>query len=165
MTQSAGIPGAHIGHGHLKVADLARATKFYTDVIGMRVVTEYGDQAIFLSFDDYHHHLGLNTWQSKDGTPPPPGHTGLFHIAFVYPTRAALGQVIDRLYKAGYELDGAADHGVSQAVYLHDPDGNGVELYWDRPKEQWDFDENNVLKMVNSPLNVDAIIAEGRAAA
>lgn len=114
MVQSKkGIPGAHVGHGHLKVADLDRAVEFYRDLIGMRVVLLYREQAAFLSFDDYHHHLGLNTWESKGGTPPPKGHTGLYHVAFVFPDRQALGQVIDRVQGAGYTLSGAADHGVS----------------------------------------------------
>ena len=164
MTLStAGIPGARVGHGHLKVADLDRAVAFYRDVIGMRVVLLYGEQAAFLSFDDYHHHLGLNTWESKDGTPPPTGHTGLYHVAFVFPDRKTLGQAIDRVQKAGFELTGAADHGVSEAVYLNDPDGNGLELYRDRPQSEWKFDDNNILEMINGPLDVASLVAEGRA--
>ena len=136
---TSGVPGAHIGHGHLKVADLERAIAFYRDVIGMRLVLRYGTRAAFLSFDDYHHHLGLNTWESDGSTPPPKGHTGLYHLAFVFPDRASLGQAIDRVLSAGYALTGAADHAVSQAVYLNDPDGNGVELYCDRPQAEWRF--------------------------
>lgn len=119
-----GVPGAHVGHDHLMVADLDRSIAFYRDLIGMKLVTLYGKQAAFMSFDDYHHHLGLNTWESKDGTPPPKGHTGLYHIAFVYPDRVALGQAIDRVRRAGFKLTGSADHGASEAVYLDDPDGN-----------------------------------------
>lgn len=158
-----GTPGASVGHGHLKVADLDRAVAFYRDVIGMRVVLEYGTQAAFMSFDDYHHHLGLNTWESKGATPPPSGHTGLYHVAFLYPDRKSLGAAIDRVHKAGYKLDGAADHGVSEAVYLTDPDGNGLELYRDRPMSDWPKDANGKLEMFNRPLDVQALIEEGRA--
>jgi len=147
---SKGVPGATVGHGHLKVADLERAVTFYRDVIGMKEVLRHRDQAAFLSFDDYHHHLGLNTWDSAGGTPP---------------DRSSLGQVIDRIYDAGYALTGAADHLVSEAVYLNDPDGNGVELYRDRPKAEWPHDGNGVLQMSNAPLDVAALVAEGRAAA
>ena len=151
-----------MGHGHLMVADLERAVAFYRDVIGMRVVMLYGEQAAFLSFDDYHHHLGLNTWESKDGTPPPKGHTGLYHVAFVFPDRKTLGAVIDRVQNAGYALTGASDHGVSEAVYLNDPDGNGLELYRDRPRSEWKFDANDVPEMINRPLDVAALVAESR---
>ncbi len=160
-----GIPGAHVGHGHLKVANLDRAVAFYRDVIGMRVVLLYGEKAAFLSFDDYHHHLGLNTWESLDGTPSPKGHTGLYHVAFIFPDRATLGQVIDRVKSAGYKLTGAADHGVSEAVYLDDPDGNGLELYRDRPKSDWQYeDDGSQLVLKNGPLDVDALVADGRLA-
>ena len=158
-----GIPGAHVGHGHLMVANLERAITFYRDVIGMRVVLQYGEQAAFLSFDDYHHHLGLNTWESKGGSPPPKGHTGLYHIAFVFPDRASLGQVINRIQRAGYELTGAADHGVSEAVYLNDLDGNGLELYRDRPQSEWRLNDDGNPILVNKPLDVAALIDEGRA--
>lgn len=158
-----GVPGAYVGHGHLKVADLERAIAFYTDVIGMHLMLRYGDQAAFLSFDDYHHHLGINTWESLDGTPPPKGHTGLFHIAFLFPDRTKLGQVIDRVQQAGYKLSGAADHGVSEAVYLDDPDGNGLELYRDKPKAEWPKTEDGSLSMFNRPLDVEALVQEGRA--
>ena len=158
-----GIPGAHVGHGHLMVADLDRAVAFYRDVIGMRVMLLYGKQAAFLSFDDYHHHLGLNTWKSKDGSPPPKGHTGLYHLAFVLPDRRTLGQVIDRVQSAGYTLSGAADHGVSEAVYLNDPDGNGLELYRDRPKMEWKFSDDGFPELINAPLDVASLIDEGRA--
>ncbi|MEM7614168.1 MAG: VOC family protein [Pseudomonadota bacterium] len=158
----AGVPGAHVGHGHLMVADLGRAIAFYRDVIGMRVVRLYGAQAAFLSFDDYHHHLGLNTWESKGGTPPPKGHTGLYHVAFVFPDRRALGQVIARVQDAGHTLTGAADHGVSEAVYLNDPDGNGLELYRDRPPADWSYGSDGLLDMINGPLDVAALVDEGR---
>jgi catechol 2,3-dioxygenase len=164
MTQADnGVPGAHVGHGHLKVADLDRAVAFYRDVIGMRLMLLYGDQAAFLSFDDYHHHLGLNTWESRDGTPPAKGHTGLYHVAFVFPDRASLGQVIDRVQTAGYTLTGAADHSVSEAVYLDDPDGNGLELYRDRPRSEWKLSDDGKPILINGPLDVEALVAEGRA--
>lgn len=163
MQADRGVPGAHVGHGHLKVSDLHRAISFYRDVIGMRVMLLYGDQAAFLSFDDYHHHLGINTWESKDGAPPPKGHTGLFHVAFVFPDRASLGQVIDRVRTAGYKLTGAADHSVSEAVYLDDPDGNGLELYRDRPRSEWELGEDGKPILINGPLDVEALVAEGRA--
>lgn len=159
-----GVPGAHVGHGHLKVSNLDRAIAFYRDVIGMRLVMLYGRQAAFLSFDDYHHHLGLNTWESNHGTPPPKGHTGLYHVAFLFPDRATLGQVIDRVRTAGYKLTGAADHSVSEAVYLDDPDGNGLELYRDRPRSEWKLSEDGVPEIINAPLDVEALVAEGRAA-
>ncbi|MEM7642549.1 MAG: VOC family protein [Pseudomonadota bacterium] len=158
-----GVPGAHVGHGHLKVADLERAIAFYRDVIGMRLVRRYGPQAAFLSFDGYHHHLGLNTWQSRDGPPPLEGHTGLLHLAFVFPDRKSLGQVILRVREAGHALTGAADHGVSEAAYLNDPDGNGLELYRDRPEAEWRFEADGTLEMINAPLDVDAMVADGRA--
>ena len=157
-----GVPCATVGHGHLKVSDLDRALEFYQNVIGMRLVRRYGEQAAFLSFDDYHHHLGLNTWESKGATPPPYGHTGLYHIAFLYPDRKSLGQVINRVYDAGYELDGAADHSVSEAVYLTDPDGNGLELYRDRPQSEWKTEADGTLEIVNRPLDVNALREEGR---
>ncbi|MBL4874100.1 MAG: VOC family protein [Rhodobacteraceae bacterium] len=164
MTQAnQGVPGAHVGHGHLMVADIERATAFYRDVIGMRVVLQYGERMVFLSFDDYHHHLGLNTLDSKNGTPPPKGHTGLYHVAFVLLDRATLGQAIDRVQSAGYVLTGAADHGVSEAVYLDDPDGNGLELYRDRPQSDWQIDDDGNLTMINVPLDVAALVEEGRA--
>lgn len=164
MSKMDGIKGAHVGHGHLKVADIDRAIEFYQNVIGMRLMQRFGSQAAFMSFDDYHHHLGLNTWESKDGTPPPKGHTGLYHIAFVFPDRAALGQVIDRVQEAGYVLEGAADHGVSEAVYLNDPDGNGLELYRDRPQVEWKMLPDGTPELVNRPLDVAALVEEGREA-
>ena len=153
--------GARVGHAHLKVADLDRAVTFYRDVIGMNVMVRSGNEAAFLSFDDYHHDLGLNTWTSAGGTPAPRGHTGLFHVAFLFASRAALGQVINRVQKSGYSLTGAADHGVSEAVYLNDPDGNGLELYVDRPATEWPRNENGDLILSNMPLNVEALVQEG----
>jgi catechol 2,3-dioxygenase len=158
-------PEARIGHIHLKVADLDRAIAFYSGVLGFDVVQRYGPGAAFLSAGGYHHHIGLNTWESKGGTPPPPGSTGLYHTAFLYPDRASLGAAVQAVLDAGIPLDGAADHGVSEAVYLRDPDGNGVELYRDRPEPDWPRDEDGGLAMVNAPLDVAALIAEADAAA
>ena len=152
-----------VGHVHLKVADLDRAIAFYSDVLGFGVTQRYGGRAAFLAAGGYHHHIGLNTWESAGGTPPPPGHTGLYHTAFLYPDRASLGQVLDRVVQAGIPLEGATDHGVSEAIYLRDPDGNGVELYRDRPEADWPRDAEGALAMVNRPLDLDALLAEGRA--
>ena len=127
-------PGTRIGHVHLKVADLDRAIAFYSGVLGFELQQKYGSQAAFVSAGGYHHHIGLNTWESRGGTPPPPGHTGLYHTAILYPARRDLADALRRLIAAGVELDGASDHGVSEALYLRDPDGNGVELYWDRSR-------------------------------
>lgn len=157
-------PQTRIGHVHLKVADLDRAIGFYSGVLGFGIVQRYGPQAAFLAAGDYHHHIGLNTWESRGGTPPPPGHTGLYHTAFLYPDRASLGDAIRRLRDAGIALDGAADHGVSEAVYLRDPDGNGVELYRDKPMAEWPRDTDGQLAMVNAPLDIQALIAEAKAA-
>jgi catechol 2,3-dioxygenase len=151
-----------IGHVHLKVADLDRAIAFYRDALGFAVTQRYGDQAVFLSAGGYHHHIGLNTWTSRGGAPAPRGTTGLFHVAFLYPDRAALGRVIGNLVAHGVTLTGAADHGVSEAVYLDDLDGNGIELYRDRPAIEWPRDANGELSMVNAPLDVAALIAEGQ---
>ncbi|MBV0913966.1 VOC family protein [Anianabacter salinae] len=155
-------PAARIGHVHLRVADLDRAIAFYSGVLGFEIQQRYGEQAAFLSAGGYHHHIGLNTWDSLGGTPPPRGHTGLFHTAFLYPDRATLGDAVARVTEAGIALTGAADHGVSEAVYLDDPDGNGVELYRDRPEAEWPRDANGALKMVNARLDVRALIAEAR---
>jgi catechol 2,3-dioxygenase len=149
-----------VGHVHLKVADLERAIAFYTGVLGLEVTSRYGPRAAFLSAGGYHHHLGLNTWESAGGTAPPPGHTGLYHTAFLFPDRRALAQVLARVVAAGVPLDGAADHGVSEALYLRDPDGNGVELYRDRPEAEWPRDAGGALRMVNAPLDVAALLAE-----
>lgn len=149
----------HVGHVHLRVSDLDRAIKFYADILGFKVTQRYGKGAAFLAAGDYHHHVGLNTWESLRATPPPPGHTGLYHSAFVYPDRAALGAVLARVQAAGIPLDGAADHGVSEAVYIRDPDQNGVELYVDKPMSEWPRNADGGLEMINAPLDVDALIA------
>src|SRR5277367_103501 len=141
-------PGVRIGHVHLKVADLDRALKFYCGVLGFELQQRFGSSAAFISAGGYHHHIGLNTWESAGGSPPPAGTTGLYHLAILYPTRAALADALRRLIAAGIELDGASDHGVSQALYLHDPDHNGVELYWDRPQSEWPHDGKGGLAMV-----------------
>ncbi len=147
-----------IGHVHLKVADLERALTFYRDVLGFELTQRFGSQAAFLSADGYHHHIGLNTWESAGGSPPPRGTTGLYHVAILYPTRALLADALRRLLAAGIELDGASDHGVSEALYLRDPDGNGVELYWDRPKEQWPRTPDGGLAMFTRTLDLDALL-------
>ncbi|WP_375689280.1 VOC family protein [Pseudooceanicola sp. LIPI14-2-Ac024] len=157
-------PATRIGHVHLKVADLDRAIAFYSGVLGFELQQKYGTQAAFLSAGGYHHHIGLNTWESKGGTPAPRGHTGLYHTAFLYPDRAQLGDALRRVIAAGIPIDGAADHGVSEAIYLRDPDGNGVELYRDRPEADWPRDEDGQLKMVNAPLDLQALLDEAPAA-
>src|ERR1700756_5582563 len=148
-------PNVRIGHVHLKVSDLDRAVSFYRDVLGFELTQRYGDQAAFLSAGGYHHHIGLNTWESSGGTAPPPGSTGLYHVAILYPTRAELADALRRVLRAGIPLEGASDHGVSEAIYLRDPDGNGVELYWDRPKEQWPRSSTGELAMGTAPLDLD----------
>ncbi len=148
-----------IGHVHLKVSDLDRSTAFYRDVIGLAVTQRYGSQAIFLSADGYHHHVGLNTWESRGGRPPAAGTTGLYHVAFLYPTRPELAQAVRRVLAHGVQLDGAADHGVSQAIYLRDPDGNGVELYWDRPAAEWPRDAEGTLAMTTDALDLPGLLA------
>jgi len=153
-------PETRIGHVHLKVADLDRAIAFYRDVLGFAVTMRFGNSAAFLSAGGYHHHLGLNTWESRGGHPPAPGTTGLYHVAVLYPTRAALADALRRLIAAGVPLDGAADHGVSQALYLRDPDQNGVELYWDRPVDEWPLAPSGELTMFTAPLDLDALLAE-----
>ena len=152
--------GTDIGHVHLKVADLERAISFYNGVLGFDLTQRMGDQAAFLSAGGYHHHIGLNTWMSKGGRPPAPTATGLFHFAIRYPTRAALADAFRRLNKAHIELDGASDHGVSEALYLRDPDQNGVELYWDRPSEEWPKDASGGLAMVSDPLDLASLLEE-----
>ena len=154
-------PDIRVGHVHLKVADLARTTAFYQEVLGFEVTQRYGTQAVFLSSGGYHHHVGLNTWQSRGGLPPAPGTTGLFHVAFLYPTKPALAQAVRRVLAAGVSLEGAADHGVSLAVYLSDPDGNGVELYWDRPEAEWPRDARGELAMVSEAFDLAAFLADG----
>ncbi|MBI1218370.1 MAG: glyoxalase [Rhodobacteraceae bacterium] len=153
-------PATRIGHVHLKVADLDRAIAFYSGVLGFELQQRFGSQAAFLSAGGYHHHIGLNTWESKGGTPAPRGHTGLYHTAFLYPDRASLADALWRVAQAGIPLDGAADHGVSEAIYLHDPDGNGVELYRDRPEEEWPRNADGSLAMNNAPLDLQALLAE-----
>lgn len=153
-------PETRIGHVHLKVADLDRAIAFYRDALGFDVTQRFGDEAAFLSAGDYHHHIGLNTWMSRGGHPPARGTTGLFHAAILYPTRASLGTALKRLLEHGVRLDGASDHGVSEALYLNDPDGNGLELYWDRPHEEWPREADGTLAMVTAPLNLSSLLAE-----
>jgi catechol 2,3-dioxygenase len=154
-------PQTRIGHVHLKVADLDRALAFYRDVLGFEETQRFGRQAAFLSAGGYHHHIGLNTWESAGGSPPPPGSTGLYHVAILYPSRADLADTLRRLLKAGISLDGASDHGVSEALYLRDPDGNGVELYWDRPQEQWPRDEKGQFQMFTKALALQDLLEEG----
>ena len=150
--------GTHIGHVHLKVADLQRALDFYCGVLGFELQQMYGDQAAFISAGGYHHHIGLNTWESKGGTPPPPGTTGLYHTAILYPTRVDLANAFKRVLQSGRELDGAANHGVSDALYLRDPDENGVELYWDRAREDWPREPDGKLKMSNARIDLKALL-------
>ena len=149
-----------IGHIHLKVSDLDRALAFYRDVLGFEVTQRMGNQAAFLSAGGYHHHLGLNTWESAEGRPPAAGTTGLYHLAILYPTRAELGDALRRLVKAGIPLEGASDHGVSEALYLRDPDDNGVELYWDRPKEEWPRTPQGELAMFTRALDLESLLKE-----
>ena len=151
-------PGVRIGHVHLKVADLDRALNFYCGVLGFELTQRYGAEAAFVSAGGYHHHIGLNTWESAGGNSPPPRSTGLYHLAILYPTRAALADALRRLIDAGIELDGASDHGVSEALYLRDPDQNGVELYWDRPAELWPRAANGGLQMFTRSLDLDALL-------
>jgi catechol 2,3-dioxygenase len=157
-------PRVDIGHVHLKVADLDRALAFYRDVLGFDEMQRYGDQAAFISAGGYHHHLGLNTWESKGGSPPPPGTTGLYHVAIRYPDRATLGDALRRLVDNEIPIEGATDHGVSEAIYLRDPDGNGIELYRDRQREEWPVAEDGEsMAMFNAPLDLQALLAEAPA--
>lgn len=151
-------PEVHIGHVHLKVADIDRSLEFYVGVLGFDLMARMGDQAAFVSAGGYHHHIGLNTWESRGGSPPPPRTTGLYHVAIRYPSRAALGGALRRLVEAGIPLDGASDHGVSEALYLHDPDGNGVELYRDRPREEWPRGPDGELTMYTRPLDLQGVL-------
>ncbi len=153
-------PGVAIGHVHLKVSDLERALAFYRDTLGFELTQRYGREAAFLSAGGYHHHIGLNTWESSGGSPPPTSATGLYHLAILYPTRADLADALRRLMEAGIRLEGASDHGVSEALYLRDPDGNGVELYWDRPKEQWPRTPGGRLAMFTRALDLAALLKE-----
>ena len=150
-----------IGHVHLKVADLERSLRFYHGVLGFGITQRYGAGAVFLAAGGCHHHIGLNTWESLGGPPPAPGTTGLYHLAIVYPTRAALADALRRLIAAKVPLDGASDHGVSEALYLRDPDGNGVELYWDRPAEEWPRTPDGGLAMVTRRLDLEGLLREG----
>jgi catechol 2,3-dioxygenase len=158
-------PQTRIGHVHLKVADLDRALAFYRDVLGFQVTQRIGNSAAFLSAGGYHHHIGLNTWESRHGSAPAPGTTGLYHLAIVYPTRAELADALRRLIRAHIPLEGAADHGVSQALYLRDPDGNGVELYWDRPQSEWPRTPQGELAMVTQPLDLEELLTHDSAEA
>ena len=153
-------PRVRIGHVHLKVADLERALGFYCGVLGFELMQRYGTQAAFIAAGGYHHHIGLNTWESAGGSPPPPGTTGLFHLAILYPTRGALADALRRLIAAGIPLDGASDHGVSEAIYLRDPDENGVELYCDRPVEKWPRDASGGIAMFTRRLDLDDLLRE-----
>lgn len=152
--------GVTIGHVHLKVADLDRALQFYCGVLGFELMQRYGSQAAFVSAGGYHHHIGLNTWESRGASAPPPRSTGLYHLAVLYPTRADLADALRRLVAAGIPLDGASDHGVSQALYLRDPDENGVELYWDRPREAWPADVDGHMAMVTQRLDLEDLLRE-----
>ena len=150
--------GVRIGHVHLKVADLERALQFYCGVLGFELQQKFGTQAAFISAGGYHHHIGLNTWESAGGSPPPPRSTGLYHVAILYPTRALLADAVRRVLAANVELDGAADHGVSEAIYLRDPDGNGVELYRDRPESEWPRTPNGELTMFTRQLDLAELL-------
>lgn len=153
-------PETRIGHVHLKVADLDRAVKFYTEVLGFELMQMYGTQAAFVSAGGYHHHIGLNTWESRGGSPPPRGTTGLYHVAILYPDRKELARAVKRLLDTGWPLHGASDHGVSEAIYLADPDGNGLELYRDRPESEWPRTADGQLAMVTKPLDLAGLLAE-----
>jgi catechol 2,3-dioxygenase len=161
--QNGGRPisqGARIGHVHLKVANIERALGFYCGVLGFELIARFGQEAAFISAGGYHHHIGLNTWESRGGPPPPPGTTGLYHLAILYPTRADLSDAFRRVIGAGIQLDGASDHGVSEALYLRDPDENGVELCWDRPREQWPHLPDGRLQIFTKALDIDGLLAE-----
>ena len=150
--------GTRIGHVHLKVSNIQKALDFYVGVLGFELQQMYGKQAAFISAGGYHHHIGLNTWESEGGSPPPPGTTGLFHVAILYPTRADLADALKRLVANGVPLDGASDHGVSEALYLHDPDMNGIELYWDKPRDQWPRNADGSIAMFTHRLDLDSLI-------
>lgn len=153
-------PETTIGHVHLTVADLDRSLAFYRDLLGFEITQRYGDSAVFLSAGGYHHHIGLNTWAGKGATPAPRGHSGLYHVAILYPNRKALAETLKRIIEAGYPITGASDHGVSEAIYLDDPDGIGVELYADRPKKDWPVDNDGKLEMVTARLDLEKLLAE-----
>jgi catechol 2,3-dioxygenase len=149
-----------IGHVHLKVSDLNKALSFYHDLLGFEITQRYGPSAVFISAGDYHHHIGLNTWHSKNAAPAPVNSCGLYHTAILYPTRKDLAVILKRLVDAQYPITGAADHGVSEAIYLNDPDRNGVELYWDKPREQWPFDADGNVAMVTEALDIESLLSE-----
>ena len=153
-------PEVKIGHVHLTVANLERALKFYRDLLGFEITSNYGNQAVFLSAGGYHHHIGLNTWAGKEAVPPPEGHTGLYHFALLYPNRKELARILKRLYEVNYKIEGASDHGVSESIYLQDPDGNGVELYADRAPDQWPVNEEGNLLMTTKPLDLINLLSE-----
>lgn len=153
-------PELSVGHVHLRVSDVDQSIRFYEEALGLKLTQRYGPDAAFLAAGGYHHHVALNAWQSKGGSPPPAGHTGLFHVAFLYPSRKALGAALRRALGYGVILTGSADHGCSQSVYFNDPDGNGIELYCDRPPEEWPRDEAGYIAMGNDPLDIDALLAE-----
>jgi catechol 2,3-dioxygenase len=154
-------PSVDVGHVHLKVSDLERSLAFYRDLLGFDVMQRYGDEAAFLSAGGYHHHIGLNTWESRGGSPPPPGTTGLYHVAIRYPDRRTLAGALRRLVEAGWPITGATDHGVSEAIYLLDPDGSGIELYRDRPQEEWPRPESGEgVAMYSTPLDLGALLTE-----
>lgn len=149
-----------VGHIHLTVSDLERALAFYRDLLGFEVSARYGDSAVFLSAGGYHHHIGLNTWAGVGATPPPAGHTGMYHVAFLYPSRLELAKVLKHLMDNNYPIDGSADHGVSEAIYLRDPDGNGVEIYSDRPRTEWKVSNDGMVEMATEPLDLEGLLKE-----
>ncbi len=153
-------PDVKIGHIHLTVSDLERSVKFYRDLLGFEITSTYGNSAVFLAAGGYHHHIGLNTWQGKGATPPPPGHTGLYHFAILFPNRKELARILKRLYEINYPIEGASDHGVSESIYIADPDGNAVELYVDRPLDQWPIDEEGHLQMTTKHLDILNLLSE-----
>jgi catechol 2,3-dioxygenase len=153
-------PEVHIGHIHLTVSDLGRSLAFYRDILGFAIVARYGDSAVFLSAGGYHHHIALNTWAGRGATPAPFGHTGLYHTAILYPSRLELAKALQQLIDANYPIEGVADHGVSEAIYLRDPDNNGVELYVDRPRDTWEYNEDGSIAMVTEPLDLNSLLAE-----
>lgn len=153
-------PETIVGHIHLTVSNIDQSLSFYQDLLGFEISARYGDSAVFLSAGGYHHHIGLNTWSGKGATPPPHGHTGMYHVAFLYPNRKELARVLKRVIDAGYPIEGASDHGVSEAIYLRDPDNNGVEIYVDRPKETWTVGNDGLLEMITEPLDIQSILNE-----
>lgn len=157
---SSAPPETRVGHVHLKVADLERSIAFYSEILGFTVTARYGSGAAFLAAGSYHHHIGLNTWESAGGTPPPPGHTGLYHTAFVYPDRKSLAQAVKRVIAAGIKITSHADHGANEAIYFLDPDGNGVEIYRDRPEREWPRNPDGSLRPLNDPLDLDQLLSE-----